>query len=240
MRNSPMPTKIQFCIILLFLTFSTNAQKKQKKKVVILDTIGNVTDMYGVLSIMNTGKFKRAIDDSNETIRYYGWEKNTKREFDSLVARTKDRILLKNRIGEEFLFPAVKDIDGKLYNAETLRDKIVVINYWFVGCAPCEVEMPELNSLVEKYKDNSAIVFVSFSRSNEEKSRKFLLQKEFNYPVVVMEKGLSENFRISVYPTNYVIDSDGNYQYASQGIGAGSIYILEQNILEALKRRENE
>ncbi len=227
MRNSPMTRKTLYCIILLLLSFSTLAQKK---KAVYLDTIGNTSDIYGMLSILNTGHFKQVIDNSDDKIRYMRWEKNTTKEFDSLMARTKDRILVKNKVGEEFDFPAVKDINGKIYNAETLRDKIVVINFWFVGCAPCEVEMPELNSLVEKYKDNSEIVFISFSRSKEEKTREFLLKKNFNYRVVIMEKELNEKFKISTYPTNYVIDSDGNYQYASRGIGAGSIYILEQNI----------
>lgn len=47
---------------------------------------------------------------------------------------------------------SVTDINGNEYSLESLKGKIIVLNFWFVECKPCVQEMPELNELVEIYK----------------------------------------------------------------------------------------
>ena len=43
----------------------------------------------------------------------------------------------------------VKTIGGKRLTLAELQGKVVVINFWFIGCAPCISEMPALNKLVD-------------------------------------------------------------------------------------------
>jgi len=43
------------------------------------------------------------------------------------------------------------DLDGKIYNRETMRGKIVVLKFWFLGCVVCIQAMPEMNKIVKKY-----------------------------------------------------------------------------------------
>ena len=58
-------------------------------------------------------------------------------------------------------FSAV-DMNGKTYSLSSLKGKIVVINFWFVECKPCLIEMPDLNEIVEKYKSEE-VVFLAFA-----------------------------------------------------------------------------
>lgn len=39
-------------------------------------------------------------------------------------------------------------------NNEELRGRVVLINFWGTWCPPCRAEMPDLNALNEKYRDN--------------------------------------------------------------------------------------
>ena len=54
------------------------------------------------------------------------------------------------------IFAAV-DMNGNSYSLGILKGKVVVINFWFVECKPCVIEMPELNEIVEKYKSEEVV-----------------------------------------------------------------------------------
>lgn len=223
-------------IIFLILTMLSTPSLGQKKKTEYLDTLGNKADFMTFMSIYNTGKYKWSYDNSNERIRYIKWERYNQTQMDSVLRQTETKVLIPERIGTKFNYSQFKDVNGNTYDREYLNGKILVINFWFVGCGPCEIEMPELNELVNHYKDNKEIVFLSFSRSSESKTRQFLSRKKFNYPTVSMDEALRNEFRISVYPTNYVIDKNGVYHFASKGISAGSVTLINKAIHELLTK----
>ena len=56
--------------------------------------------------------------------------------------------------GDKFKFFDLTDINGKPIKVADMAGKIVVINFWFIACPICRYEMPELNRLVDTYKNN--------------------------------------------------------------------------------------
>jgi thiol-disulfide isomerase/thioredoxin len=54
-------------------------------------------------------------------------------------------------------------VDGKRLKLSALKGKVVVLNFWFIGCAPCIAELPALNKLVDEYKGED-VVFIAFGR----------------------------------------------------------------------------
>jgi len=220
-------------IFIFALTISASAYG-QKKNTIYLDTLGNKIDFMGNVSILNTGRYKWDIDESNSKTRYYKWRKTTDTEFDSLLYKFRKHSFLNDKIGQTFNLGEIVDINGTRYTETELAGKVLVVNYWFVGCGPCEIEMPELNRLVDKYKDNKDIVFISFAKSSESKVERFLDKKKFSYPVVSMTEEQAMKFKINYYPTNYVIDKKGVYHFASQGAGAGGVHLLDKGIETAL------
>jgi thiol-disulfide isomerase/thioredoxin len=223
-------------LITLFFTSVSVLAYGQKKKTEILDTLGNKADFITFMSIQNTGKYKWYYDKSNDQIRYIKWKRYNQTEIDSVLSLTEKRNLLPERIGTEFKYSEWKDLNGNVYNPEYLKGKILVINFWFVGCGPCEIEMPELNELVNQYKDNKEVLFLSFSRSSASKTKHFLNRKAFKYQTIIMDESLRNEFKISSYPTNYVIHKDGTYQFVSKGISAGAITLMNRKIQELIQR----
>lgn len=55
-----------------------------------------------------------------------------------------------------------QDIDGKSYQSDDFKGKLLVIDFWFTGCVPCRAEMPYLDRLSLKYK-GQPIQFLSVS-----------------------------------------------------------------------------
>jgi peroxiredoxin len=101
-----------------------------------------------------------------------------------------------------------ESLDGKPYDLSTLRGKVVVVNFWFIGCAPCRVEMPGLNQLVAEFKDKD-VVFLALALDSADDLRKFLKTTAFNYTVIADAEGISRSYEVSAFPTHVVIDKKG-------------------------------
>jgi peroxiredoxin len=129
---------------------------------------------------------------------------------------------------------AGKDVNGKDINTASLLGKVVVLNAWFVGCKPCEKEMPGLNDLVKKYKGQN-VLFIAPCLSATDKIKEFLLQHAFDYSIVADSKVYcKEKLECSKYPVNIVINKKGEIIYYS-GYAENTAEILMRKIDKALK-----
>ena len=104
-------------------------------------------------------------------------------------------------------------LDGKKFELTALRGKIVVLNFWFTGCIPCVAEMPELNKLVEKFK-NDDVVFIAPTLDAKSVLPAFLVKHPFEYSVVPSAGNLIVNtYRDGTgtvaFPVNIIIDQEG-------------------------------
>lgn len=100
-------------------------------------------------------------------------------------------------------------LDGVKYDLAGLKGKIVVLNFWFIGCGPCRAEMPGLNELVREFKDKN-VVFLSFASDEPEELREFLKTKPFDYKIVPSAFDVNRAYRVNVWPTHILIDPEGN------------------------------
>jgi peroxiredoxin len=126
--------------------------------------------------------------------------------FDALIAET--------RAARTGGLPQAPDfnltsIDGETLSLSALRGKAVVLNFWFIGCAPCRVEMPALNRLVEAYEGRD-VVFIGIAFDDADALRAFRDEHEFNYTIVSdPDAAMSALYGAKAYPTHVVIDRQG-------------------------------
>ena len=59
-------------------------------------------------------------------------------------------------------------IRGGQFNLESLRGKVVILNFWASWCEPCAKELPDMLKLVEENKPNVALVAISADEEREE------------------------------------------------------------------------
>src|ERR1700744_3525044 len=105
----------------------------------------------------------------------------------------------------------VQTVDGKVLDLQQQKGKVVFINFWATWCPPCLAELPSVNDLYLKVKDNPNIVFLSIDADNNlPKSSLFLKNKGYVFPVYGGEmKGLPHTFYPEIIPTTVVIDKKG-------------------------------
>lgn len=69
---------------------------------------------------------------------------------------------------------------GKKVDQSYFKGKVSVINFWFKGCLPCQLEMPGFNTLVEKYK-SKPVNFLAIGRNTPEIITEFLVANPFHF-----------------------------------------------------------
>jgi peroxiredoxin len=104
-------------------------------------------------------------------------------------------------------------LGGKSISARELRGKVLVYNFWFIGCPGCLEEMPKLNSFVEKYKHDPNVVFIAVSRNSPAALHQFLSRERFDYQMIGNGRAVLDLFRFSGYPRNIIVGKDGRIAY---------------------------
>lgn len=139
------------------------------------------------------------------------------------------------KVGDEALDFSVNDIRGNAYTLSELRGKVVVVNFWFVECKPCVMEIPELNRLADKYAGKN-VVFLGLATNDQGALEKFLKQTPFKYNLVPSSKEIVEQYGVAVFPTHLVIDQRSMIAYQSSGLGPDTIRKMDDIITKLIKK----
>ena len=113
-------------------------------------------------------------------------------------------------------------IDGKNFESSSLRGKVVVLNFWFTGCAPCVEEMPKLNSLVDEFKDKD-VVFIAPTIDGRSILQTFLKEHPFKYHVIPSAGAMilgsyHDGAEDVVFPMHIIIDREGKIDTEIEGV----------------------
>ncbi|MGB4773629.1 MAG: TlpA disulfide reductase family protein [Daejeonella sp.] len=128
------------------------------------------------------------------------------------------------------------DINGNKGSAKSLKGKIIVMNFWFTQCAPCVMEIPDLNKLVEKYKEKD-VVFISFALDKPDVIKEFFSEHPFDYTAVADSRELAmDTFKVSSFPTHLIVNKEGVITFRASGLGENTIKQLSLEI-DALAKK---
>lgn len=124
-------------------------------------------------------------------------------------------------LADLFVVPEVARHDAPDFVSENLRGgnsgladykgKVVLLNFWATWCMPCRAEMPGMETLWQRYKEQG---FVVVGISNDEGSKKrvdtFTKLLDLSFPVLLDPEGeVNDLYKVSNMPTSFLIDRNG-------------------------------
>ena len=136
------------------------------------------------------------------------------------------------KTGEKISSFVADDINGTGLKLKKLQGKIVVLNFWFIGCPPCRLEMPELNKLALAYANDPDVVFISIGLDDRYDIKNFIKYSPLAYHIVDNGRMYADMYRINLYPTNVVLDKEGKVRFHASGYFANLPYWLKKTIDE--------
>ena len=100
--------------------------------------------------------------------------------------------------------------NGEVVSLSKYKGKTIFIDLWATWCLPCIEEFPFLDSLKQKYKDNSNLVFISLSIDNNNKAwKKYLIEKgKMHETEYIIDKLKLTAYSIEVIPRTIIITKD--------------------------------
>ena len=154
-------------------------------------------------------------------------------EYTGVYLKQDGRAALAHYLMEGKPIPAFSfsDVDGKLYTSSNTKGKIILFKCWFIRCGACILEMPQLNRMVEKYKDRDDVLFISLAIDPKRPLQDFLKTTQFDYVTVPnQEKYMSEQLKVPAYPYHFIINKQG---LLVKAVGeAGEVEILLERELK--------
>jgi len=168
-----------------------------------------------------TGCSEKNTEDENKKIKIAQKEMHKK---------TSDTIVLQDTNGQKIEVKALKN--GFIFKG--YENKIVLINFFTTWCPPCKAEIPHLNNLQEKYKNDLKIISLLLEKNKSNQDIiKFINDNDIEFTITNSE----DNYKLAkeiggVKSIPFMLIYDRNGSYFQHYTGA----VLEEMIEADIKR----
>lgn len=137
------------------------------------------------------------------------------------------------------------DISGVTLNGprgvtlNSLRGRVVVVDFWASWCTPCVESMPEMNAMRDRllkqgYGSSFEVLGVSLD-SEPAEARRFLKKYPVSFPVLLDDKSrTTEAFGLWRLPTTFLIDGTGKIVFVYHGTARGFSKELQAKVLDTI------
>jgi thiol-disulfide isomerase/thioredoxin len=125
---------------------------------------------------------------------------------------------VREAVGKPFEIAFTEAIKGGEVSSESLKGKVVIVDFWATWCGPCVGEMPNMKKLYAKYKDKGVeFIGVSLDRPRAQggydKLKEFVGKNQIEWPQYYEGKvsagDFATNWGIQSIPTVFAIGADG-------------------------------
>lgn len=121
------------------------------------------------------------------------------------------------KTAKDFTLP---DLDGKTHRLSDYRGKVVLVNFWATWCPPCRREMPSMERLSQRLKDQGFVVLAINQQEDPDKVFVFTsqLKPEPTFPLLSDRNSAVANaWGVQGLPTSFLVDKRGRVAYRAMG-----------------------
>jgi thiol-disulfide isomerase/thioredoxin len=113
---------------------------------------------------------------------------------------------------------SVEALSGGKSNLSAAKGKIVLLNFWATWCPPCRQEMPSIEALWNKTRNEAFTIYAVSMGETKATVKKYIEEQKYSYPIFIdPENRIGTSFNVNAIPTSYILDKAGRAIAGTQG-----------------------
>jgi cytochrome c biogenesis protein CcmG/thiol:disulfide interchange protein DsbE len=101
-------------------------------------------------------------------------------------------------------------LDGGNVSLESLRGRVVLLNFWATWCKPCEAEMPAMERLHQTLAGGDFELLAVSTDAGRDEVVAFQQKMKLTFPIALdPSKRVSNEYQSYRFPESYLIDREG-------------------------------
>jgi peroxiredoxin len=119
--------------------------------------------------------------------------------------------------------------DGETVSLADLRGQVVLVNFWATWCPPCRAEMPAIQQMYERYRDQGFTVLAVDMQETDAQVAAFVDEMGLTFPILMDRDGsVSARYQVKALPSTFFIDREGIIQNVTLGGPMAPAFIESQ------------
>jgi peroxiredoxin len=99
---------------------------------------------------------------------------------------------------------------GQPVRLSDMRGKVVLLNFWWTGCPPCRIEMPEFETIYNERRDEGFTVLAVNRGEAPAPILEFREELGVTFPMLLdTHSSITASYNVLSYPSTFVIDQNG-------------------------------
>lgn len=143
----------------------------------------------------------------------------------NIIAKQKTVEAIKTKFGSQLAINfSLKNLFGKIVTLSSLKNKVVVLDFWATWCGPCRGAFPAMQEVINNYKKDSDVVFLFIDvlerttpQKMKEAATKFIKDNKYNFNVLLdVNDKVVKDYKVEGIPAKFVIDKKGNIVFMGE------------------------
>ena len=130
----------------------------------------------------------------------------------------------------------LRNTNNKLVFGKTiLKEKPIIISFFFVDCINCRKEFPDLELINKKYGSKIKMFLIATDKEGADVVVPYIEKMKITIDVLIDKySDAAKDFFVTQYPALFIINRDGKLVYSSYGYKKDNVSKIEK-IIEGLK-----
>jgi thiol-disulfide isomerase/thioredoxin len=115
---------------------------------------------------------------------------------------------------------SAKTMDGERFTNESLKGKVVLVQFWATWCQYCRREQPMVDDIAREFAEKGLVVLAVDVGESKKKVKKYLDESPRACKIVFNEDtNLAALYAATAFPVYVLIDREGNVAGIQRGAG---------------------